>query len=315
MRFSIRPFSRMNVRSAFSVAFVAIAALFLSQPAFALTLGEVMCNSTHNFTPVTKIITGLAYIAGAIAIGRGLLMLATITESRETKLHNPIMHLVGGAAMLAFPATMNLILHSIFNISGGGGISACTGDLPSSASSGIGLDGLMINLIGNIKDPMTFMLSAIAIVIGAFLVLRGLMKASKYGLDPKSNSVANILANLVIGAVLFAVGTSLGVLLNTMFGDSNIQSYNILSWSNLLSTTGVDTTQFQVAIYAALTFFQLIGFIAFIRGFLILKNAIEGSGQATMAQGLTHILGGVCAINIYYFLQVMDNTFGTGFLS
>jgi hypothetical protein len=55
--------------------------------------------------------------------------------------------------------------------------------------------------------------------------------------------------------------------------------------------------------------------IAFVRGWLIIKNAVEGAGQATVAQGFTHIVGGVLAINIYSFLEIMDQTFGTNFLT
>jgi hypothetical protein len=73
--------------------------------------------------------------------------------------------------------------------------------------------------------------------------------------------------------------------------------------------------QFSNAIEAALTFFQLIGMIAFVRGWMIMKSASEGTGNATMAQGITHIIGGVCALNIFQFLHVFDYTFGTNLLS
>jgi hypothetical protein len=33
-----------------------------------------------------------------------------------------------------------------------------------------------------------------------------------------------------------------------------------------------------------------------------------------MAQGLTHVIGGAFAINIFYVLEMLDATFGTGFL-
>ncbi len=46
----------------------------------------------------------------------------------------------------------------------------------------------------------------------------------------------------------------------------------------------------------------------------LVKNAIEGAGQATVVQGFTHIVGGVLAINIYTFLEIIDQTFGTNFL-
>ena len=113
-------------------------------------------------------------------------------------------------------------------------------------------------------------------------------------------------------------GQSAGNVLFTLFGvgTSDVIDYatnesRVMSW-NAVSVFG--STPFATAIAAALTFFQLIGILAFVRGLYIVKNAVEGTGQATMAQGFTHIIGGVLAINIYTFLEVMDSTFGTGFL-
>jgi intracellular multiplication protein IcmC len=69
-----------------------------------------------------------------------------------------------------------------------------------------------------------------------------------------------------------------------------------------------------LAVNSALTFVQVIGVIAFVRGWLILKKVVEGSGNVSLAQGLTHILGGVLAINIFQFLLIMDHTFGLNLL-
>jgi hypothetical protein len=56
--------------------------------------------------------------------------------------------------------------------------------------------------------------------------------------------------------------------------------------------------------------FQLVGLISFVRGWNILRNAIEGVGQATVPQGLTHIIGGVLAMNISGFMVALDATLG-----
>jgi hypothetical protein len=160
---------------------------------------------------------------------------------------------------------------------------------------------------------MVFMLSVLSILFGIFMVIRGLVKASKFGQDAKS-SVPAIVANLTIGTILYTVGTSLNSIMTSVFGDSQIWGPNVVV-SAIAYDFGANTQPFQSAVYAALTFFQLVGFIAFIRGWLIIRDAVEGAhGQKTVAQGMTHIIGGVLAVNIYRFLDVMDTTFGTGFL-
>ena len=311
----------------FAAALLALVWLLTPQLALAqaMTLGEVMCNAAYNVTPLGWLMNGIAYIAGAVLIGGGLLHLVRHTDNpREAKLHDSVARIVAGAALLALPSFIELTLNSIFNFSSGGGLTVCAAGAASAVSTAgygtssgyaTGLDVLMTNLIQNIKDPMTFLLSAIAMTMGIFLVIRGLLKASRYGQDPRQNSIANVLANIVIGAILFVVGQSLGVMLGTLFGTSDVAGFSVINYGQLSGNFGTSTQPFQNAIYAALTFFQLIGFIAFIRGFLILKNSIEGSGQATLAQGITHILGGVAAVNIYYVLTIFDSTFGTNFLS
>ena len=192
-------------------------------------------------------------------------------------------------------------------------MSGCLAYVGAGGQAGnVGLDGLMINLIYNIKSPMIFMLSVISILVGIFMVIRGLMKGSKFGQDAKS-SIPNIIANITIGTILYTVGTSLNEIMATVFGDSQIWGSGLVT-SAIASDFGGNTQPFQAAVYAALTFFQLVGFIAFIRGWIILRDAVEGQGQKTVAQGLTHIFGGVLAVNIYRFLDVMDTSFGTGFL-
>lgn len=55
-------------------------------------------------------------------------------------------------------------------------------------------------------------------------------------------------------------------------------------------------------------FIRLIGYIAFVRGFLLLNQA--GSGQqggqcGLIGRGLTHIFGGAAAINLKEFATII----------
>lgn len=295
---------------------------FLPFAAHAQSLGDMMCSASFNLAPFEPLFVGIAYIGGALMIGTGIFQLAFYTDvmnqGRQYGISRPKGYLVAGAAMLALPAFIRVLVNSLFNFSlnsdFGGGLSACVPVVGFGGVGGqVGLDGLMLNLVMNIKSPMVFMLSVISILIGIFLVMRGLIKGSKFGQDPKA-TVSMIMANLTVGTILYTVGTSLNSIMASVFGDSNIEGSGTVL-SAVAADFGANTQPFQNGVYAALTFFQLVGFIAFIRGWLILKDAVEGQGQKTVAQGLTHIVGGVLAVNIYRFLEVMDTTFGTGFLS
>jgi hypothetical protein len=328
MKMMISHFSSHLLRAAKRGTFVLT--LFLlaalgAHPAFAqgtgtgTTLGDVVCNvATNIYTgpgwSIADLISGIAYIAGAILIGYGLTGLKdSAQDSSKTPVYQAIARLVGGAALLSLPGMTAWLIQTFFGFSGGDGLVGCGDIYQPQGGDNISLDQLLINLVYNIKDPFTWMMSIGAFTFGVFLIFRGLVKAAKYGTDPKAYSIPNILIHLVVGTLLITVGQSLGMILFTLFGTDTINpSSDVYSWNFIQQLNASE--QFTTALIAALTFFQLIGIIAFIRGWIIIKNAVEGNGQATMAQGFTHVIGGVCAINIYGFLEIIDSTFGTGML-
>jgi len=313
---------RNRAAAAFNASSAIITALFLlgmiPGKADAATFGDVICNiSTPNSVgDIGAILTGVAYLGGAIAIGSGLLMLSKSAEnSRDNPLHKAIAAMVGGTGLLFLPGFTNWSVTSLFTYQGAGGVTSCVPGQPQSSSGG-GLDVMMTNLVQNIQDPMVYLISFVSFIAGTFFMIRGLQKATKYGADPRANSVTAILANIIFGALLFTVGQTVDTIMTTIFGTNSITSFDAVgnAIDNMFASAG-DTTQFKAAMKAAFTFFQLIGMIAFVRGILVLKAHAEGDSQKTITQGLTHIIGGAMAINIYEFLQQVNDTFGFDFLS
>jgi hypothetical protein len=249
----------------FTPIFLVALTLFTAVPgmASAQTLGHIMCNAAYNITPFVWLFTGVAYIAGGYFIGHGLWLLSRHHENpRETQLHNPIMHLVGGTCLLAFPSFVNFMITSLGLVGpGGGGMPVCAGAVAVGGflGGGVGLDVLLENLVYNIRDPLTVLASIAAIVIGVLMIFRGLVRASKYGYDPRGTKVSHVLANLIIGSILVVVGQSLGTMLTTLFGSSFINSSSdVLAWNVFTLMPGGETGQFQYAVMAALTFVQLM---------------------------------------------------------
>jgi hypothetical protein len=289
--------------------FLAILALVFGwpHPVSAQTLGDMLESTAGNLSPLATLFDALAYIAGGVLIGQGLLQLKNHFENPG---NNPVAQsmakMAGGSALMALPFVASTLVATLHL---GAGDSTIDG---VSSTGGPGLDGMVANFVSNIEGPLIDLLSITAILMGIFLIIRGLIKGAKYGTDPRSSSVPNIATHLVIGSILIVAGQSLSTMVATLFGDSTLgDSSTVLAWAQSLDTSGT----FGTAVTAALTFFQLIGMIAFVRGWYIVKNAVEGTGQATVAQGFTHIIGGVLAINIYSFLEIMDQTFGTNFLT
>jgi hypothetical protein len=274
----------------------------------ASTLGDLICNASLNGNSMAIAFQFIAYGAGVVAGLQGLHHLRLHSEDqRNNPLRHGLMLLFGSMCLLAFPTFVGTIVNALYTPTGSGSLT-CTG--VSSGGGGAGLEAMLTGFVTNIKMPLQTAASAVAIISGLFMMLRGLLKASKYGIDPKANSMHSILTNIGFGALLFTIGDNLTHMLGSVFGSTSIAS-TALNW-NLPS--GV-SPEFTTAVSSALIFVQLIGTIAFVRGWLILKKVVEGGGNVTLAQGLTHIIGGVLAINIGQFLTLMDSTFGTGLLN
>lgn len=277
-------------------------------------MGDMFCNMQFELGGAEDLLSAVAYISGIAFLGQGVQMLIRYHDNpQSTPLHHPLTRIGGGSALIAAPSVATAIVDSLFAVNGGGGLLVCVPGQPTPTQNGTGLDTLVTNLILNIKDPLTFFISVIAILIGTYMIVHGLIKASKYGIDPREHSVGKIVANLLVGAILLVVGQSSDTLMNTLFGFGGpVDSSVVTQWAIVQQLNA--GTQFVTAIQAAILFFELIGMIAFVRGWMIIKKAAEGSGQATMAQGITHVFGGVLAMNLFGFLEVMDATFGTNFL-
>lgn len=277
-----------------------------------LSLGDVFCSVHDNIQPIGSLFSWFCYAAGLYFMIQGILHIKDRVDSpAQNPLSKGLTYLGVAAALFTIPSFAWGVILTLFGTPGTGGSTACSWPGAVAAASNVTLDVMMTNLVTNIKTPMLMMLSVTAMAMGLYLIIRGLMKATKHGTDPKTHSMTNIYTSLIIGAALLATGSNVNVFMNSIFGTTGMTDANTVTQWAAIQNLGSNMTQFQNAIMAVLTFFQLVGFISFIRGWTILRQAVEGQGQHTISQGLTHIIGGVIAINIYGFLPIMNSTFGT----
>jgi hypothetical protein len=278
----------------------------------AQSLGDVICNIRDSIRPFVHIFNGLAYISGGAFVVKGLYLLKKHAnnpdDSQTTK---AIAHMLAGATLVALPALGATLQQTLGLSTADGGDMGCSA--PAITTGATSLDQMMTNFVQNIYQPMINTISLLGIVMGIYLIFRGLVKASKVGTDPKAGSTHGIMVNLFIGAILVTLGGMLPAMTETLFGTGGPSNSltSIIQWSQIVGS-GVDTSEADATVKAILMFVQVIGVIGFIRGWLIIKNAVEGTGQATVPQGITHIIGGTMAINIGAMLRLFDATFGTG---
>ena len=54
----------------------------------------------------------------------------------------------------------------------------------------------------------------------------------------------------------------------------------------------------------------IVGLISFVRGIFIIRSVAEGSGQASIMAGVTHLVGGALAVNLGPLLAAVQWTLG-----
>lgn len=281
----------------------------------ASTLGDmfgISCTNIHSFTIMFSY---LSYAAGVVSTLMGINSLRLHTERPGNEpLNKGLMMFVGAACLLALPAAMTTVATSL-GYANSPTMAVCKGAGGAGAGGG-GLDAMFAAFVTNIREPLIVMVQVIANVCGAYMMVHGFMQASKYGVDARTNSIHKILTNIGFGAILFTIGGCFSMVIASVFGGAGVTDpakSTVLAYK-FVANSGGGSDQFATAIAAGLQFIQIIGFIAFVRGWLVMKKVVEGGGNASAATGITNIVGGVLAINISPFLTAMDKTFGSGIL-
>lgn len=159
---------------------------------------------------------------------------------------------------------------------------------------------MIINIAKQIPSLMR-MITAIAYVMGMMFIINGVIKMKHLGesrtMMSQEHSVKGPLIMIATGGFLLYLPTSVQVGMSTFWTDPNpygyLQQYD--QWTAFLNDCYLIV--------------QLVGTISFIRGLVILSHLGGHGGQpGTFGRGMTHIIGGILAINIYQFVQVILNT-------
>lgn len=287
----------------------------------ASSLGHMICSIKDNLGAYPHILNAVAYVVGSFMAVRSFLLFKKHGENpAQPQIVPAVAYLIGAGTLMSLPTFAGALQETLFGpISGAGSLSACSPNLDlalSGSGTSASLDKMMQNFVKNIYDPIFSLLSLVAVAIGLTFIVSGLLRGAKTGTNPQASDPKAVISHLLFGAILISIGTVLPSTLESIFGSSDISkmsSITLISWSKIVGSD-VDTTAADETVRAVLAFIQIIGGISFVRGWLILKKAVEG-GQATIPQGLTHIIGGAMAINIDIMLKALDRTFGTGIIN
>lgn len=168
--------------------------------------------------------------------------------------------------------------------------------------------------IANTLGPVEKMLTGGTYVLGLLFAVKAIISLKQIGEargGGGGSSLKEPLIYFLVSTMLLYFPSAVSMMMETTFGYSNILSYSDLSTTNptLNAIFGPGSE-----VGEALTLIiQIIGLAAFIRGWLLIaRTATQGQPPGGTGKGITHIFGGIFAMNIVGTLQIINNTiFGT----
>ena len=180
------------------------------------------------------------------------------------------------------------------------------------------LADILTNLSKLLGPLITFLL-IFSYVAGIIMVMKGISGLRAFGSHAKPGEMTGPLVYILVGTVLLYLPSTTDIVTKTIFGGGagSVVGAGQINLSALGSASTVLLSYAPVAIegqWASLVdtvilYVQFIGFLAFIRGWIIISHAgQQGSQPGTVAKGATHIIGGIIAVNFLPMVQIVHAT-------
>ncbi len=170
--------------------------------------------------------------------------------------------------------------------------------------------GAAVNNLTGAFSSLTNLVIAISYITGVALVFRGFAMYRAFGqhitMQSKGGEVAGPMVFIVVGAMLIYLPSTLGSSMITIFGTETADTSSLLSYSP--NEGGQNWENISEVLRS---YMNLIGMIAFVRGWIILaKMGHPGAQPGSVAKGITHVVGGVLLINIVATVNALKQLFG-----
>ena len=162
----------------------------------------------------------------------------------------------------------------------------------------------LLQMFANLNSSLSPVLLAVfgfSYLLGGVFVFIALRRLWKMGAGDPHIHTESILMGMAIAGCLIAAPTAVGADIGTFFA---------VNAPSPLQYSGPGGTSMSAAAGAIVLFVQIVGVIAVIRGFMILRAVAHGNTRDTPAKGFTHIVGGAFAANVVGAALMLGNTFG-----
>ena len=173
---------------------------------------------------------------------------------------------------------------------------------PLSAQAGMDANLMMEHFVRSFPN-LWRLTTAAAYLIGFIFMFRSVRGFKEYGEGSRSHGgmhgVKMPIVLFVVGCALIFTPSTVNVLMMSTFGYGSPLAY---------PETGGKWNQYR----NVFLLINLIGAISFIRGWVMIVGASHQGGHSSMGKAITHIVGGLLAINIQGTIDIMRRSFGVG---
>lgn len=275
------------------------------------SIGAVACSATGNFDAVFSLVSGIAYVTGALFAIKAAMHFKDHTDNpHQVKLSKPLTTLTVSALLLTLPSVVDAGIGTFFAGADRAAMNSLYGAITGSgggpgASSSNDLGGMFVALSYSLPAIVKFVAVG-AKLIGVMLLLKVIYMLPH--LETGKETGSKVLWTLISAIGLYTFPALFTTIMETMGG---VDTYSTGA-SNPLTAAYASSSRdnsFNGAIASVLMFVQMLGAIAFVRGMLILK-ALGENKDGAMGRALTHIFGGAAAMNVSWAITMLANTIG-----
>lgn len=280
-------------------------------------LGNIIQNTMFSWGKLQGVFSSVAWIMGSFLGAAAIFKFKDhVDNPQQTPVSAGVKRMIAGGMFLSLPFTTNAVRGSLFGNAAVGSNHVDATSFTAAALSPGGLDKMVVDVMANIGGPIENLLTAFAYLSGIALLLVGISRLTKRMEEgPRGPAGFGTIMTFIASGALFSFGDGMGAFTSSIFGDANLMSNATIDPNVIQNAT--DRGRIEKVLEGVEVFVMIVGYIAFIRGWFVLKNFADG-GQgptASLSGGLTFLFGGALAINLGELVNALQTTVGVSSLT
>lgn len=278
------------------------------------SLGGSFSRLADSFANSPDLIAAFSYIAGLITVTWAVFTFRDHVDGGggAPRLSDAVKRMLMGGGFLALPAFIDASVTSLVGnpATQGQGLTGVQG--LSCSGSADTLDAMAVCFISDIAEPIGVLLSAFGYIGGLILILIGVSRITKsYQEGPRGPTGIGTIITFLAGGALLSSSQMMSAFSTSLFGDAVAVSTPQFT-GEVGKAMGEQAEVVETTIQAMVAFIGIVGWIAFIRGWFVLRAVADGSQQASITQALTFLFGGALAVNIGDVVNLLSASIGGG---